>query len=172
MTLLGLERGEEAATNPILFRAELDRLLEMAHERGAGTGGPMRDRLADAYIRCETMRFLGLRILTEVLAGGTLGRQASVSKLYWSQYHQRLTSLAVDVLGADAMVVDGRLPLRAYRTDDPGRGEHLRFVARCVLERDGRDHLRRNIRGAEEHPRRGGPGAPEGTDVEAVASGG
>ncbi len=120
MTLLGLERGEEAATNPILFRAELDRLLAMARERGADTGGATRDRLADAYIRCETMRFLGLRILTEVLAGATLGRHASVSKLYWSEYHQRLTALAVDVLGADAMVVDGRLPLRAYRTDDPG----------------------------------------------------
>src|SRR4051812_20999038 len=112
MTLLGLERGEEAATNPILFRAELDRLVAMAQQRGITSDEHVRDRLADAYIRCETMRFLGLRILTEVLAGGTLGRHASVSKLYWSQYHQRLTSLALDVLGADAMVVDGRLPLR------------------------------------------------------------
>ena len=33
-TLLGLERGEEAATNPILFRAELDRLVALAQERG------------------------------------------------------------------------------------------------------------------------------------------
>ena len=37
MSLLGLERGEEAATNPILFRAELDRLVEP----GAGSAvGP------------------------------------------------------------------------------------------------------------------------------------
>jgi alkylation response protein AidB-like acyl-CoA dehydrogenase len=34
-TLLGLERGEEAATNPVLFRAELDRLVTMAKERRA-----------------------------------------------------------------------------------------------------------------------------------------
>jgi alkylation response protein AidB-like acyl-CoA dehydrogenase len=120
MTLLGLERGEEAATNPVLFRAELDRLLEMARVRGASTDPRTRDRLADAYIRCETMRFLGLRILTEVLNGDALGRHASVSKLNWSEYHRRVTSLALDVLGADAMLVDGRLPLRAFRTDDPG----------------------------------------------------
>jgi alkylation response protein AidB-like acyl-CoA dehydrogenase len=119
-TLLGLERGEEAATNPILFRAELDRLIAMAKSRGASADLVLRDRLADAYARCEVMRFLGLRILTGVLNDGALGAEASISKLYWSEYHQRATRLALDVLGPDALVVDGRLPLRAYRTDDPG----------------------------------------------------
>lgn len=119
-TLLGLERGEEAATNPILFRAELDRLLTMARERGRADDPGMRDRLADLYARCEVMRFVGLRILTGVLNTGALGPEASISKLYWSEYHQRATRLALDVLGNDAMVVEGRGPLRAYRTDDPG----------------------------------------------------
>jgi alkylation response protein AidB-like acyl-CoA dehydrogenase len=121
MTLLGLERGDEAATNPILFRAELDRLMAMAKERGGVADPVMRDRLADAYVRCEVMRFIGLRILTGVLNGdGSPGNEASISKLYWSQYHQRVARLAVDVLGADALVVEGRGLLRAHRTDDPG----------------------------------------------------
>jgi alkylation response protein AidB-like acyl-CoA dehydrogenase len=55
-----------------------------------------------------------------VLRAGTLGPEASVSKLYWSEYHRRVTRLALDVLGADAMTLSGRLPLRAYRADDPG----------------------------------------------------
>jgi alkylation response protein AidB-like acyl-CoA dehydrogenase len=120
MTLLGLERGEEAATNPILFRAELDRLLAMARERGRSDDPVIRQRLADAYARCEIMRFLGQRILHQVLVSGTLGPEASISKLYWSEYHQLVTRLALDVLGADALVTNGRLPLRAYRADDPG----------------------------------------------------
>jgi alkylation response protein AidB-like acyl-CoA dehydrogenase len=120
-TLLGLERGEEAATNPILFRAELDRLLALAAQRGRTAEPVVRQRLADAYIRCEIMRFLGLRILTGVLNGdGSVGPEASISKLYWSEYHRAVTALAVDVFGADALVVEGRGPLRAYRTDDPG----------------------------------------------------
>jgi alkylation response protein AidB-like acyl-CoA dehydrogenase len=119
-TLLGLERGEEAATNPILFRAELDRLLALARERGAADDPVIRDRLADLHARCEVMRYLGLRILTGVLGTGTLGAESSISKLYWSEYHLRATGLALDVLGAAAMVVEGRGPLRAYRTDDPG----------------------------------------------------
>jgi hypothetical protein len=119
-TLLGLERGEEAAVNPILFRAELDRLLAMATARGRSSDPVVRQRLADLYARCEIMRFLGLRILTGVLNTGSLGPEASISKLYWSEYHQRATDLAMEILGAGALVIEGRGPLRAYRTDDPG----------------------------------------------------
>jgi alkylation response protein AidB-like acyl-CoA dehydrogenase len=62
-----------------------------------------------------------LRILTDVLTGdGTLGPESSIAKLYWSEYHRMVTELALAVLGSDAMVVEGRGPLRAYRTDDPG----------------------------------------------------
>jgi alkylation response protein AidB-like acyl-CoA dehydrogenase len=119
-TLLGHERGEEAATNPVLFRAELDRLVTMARERGRLDDPAIRDRIAQAYVRVETMRFLGYRILTGVLTTGHIGPEASISKLYWSEYHRDVTRLALDVLGGDALVVEGRLPLRAYRTDDPG----------------------------------------------------
>jgi alkylation response protein AidB-like acyl-CoA dehydrogenase len=120
-TLLGLERGEEAAINPVLFRAELDRLLAMARDRGTTSDARIRQRLADAYVRCEIMRYLGLRTLTGLLRDDlSMGSPPSISKLYWSEYHQRVTNLALDVLGSHALTVDGRLPLRAYRTDDPG----------------------------------------------------
>jgi hypothetical protein len=119
-SLLGLERGEEAATNPILFRAELDRLVSMAAERGRLRDPVVRDGIAQAYARCEIMRFLGLRILTGVLRDGVLGPESSISKLYWSEYHQFVTGLALQVLGADALTVEGRGPLRSWRADDPG----------------------------------------------------
>jgi alkylation response protein AidB-like acyl-CoA dehydrogenase len=119
-TLLGHERGEEAATNPVLFRAELDRLVALARSNGRICHPVMRDRLAACYARVEIMRFLGYRILTGVLRSGALGPEASIAKLYWSEYHRDVTRLALDVLGADAQLVEGRLPLRAYRADDPG----------------------------------------------------
>ncbi|MHB8463980.1 MAG: acyl-CoA dehydrogenase family protein [Acidimicrobiales bacterium] len=119
-SLLGLERGDEAATNPVLFRAEFDRLVEMARDLGRLADPVIRDRIADAYVRVETMRFLGYRILTGVLSTGTIGPEASISKLYWSEYHRDVTRLAIDVLGPEAMVVEGRPPIRGYRADDPG----------------------------------------------------
>jgi alkylation response protein AidB-like acyl-CoA dehydrogenase len=118
--LLAYERGDEAATNPILFRHELDRLVAMAAERGRANDPVIRERLAWCYARVETMRFLGYRTLTGVLKGRPPGTDSSVSKLYWSEYHRVVTELAVDVLGADVLAPEGRAPLRTARTDDPG----------------------------------------------------
>jgi alkylation response protein AidB-like acyl-CoA dehydrogenase len=120
MSLLGHERGEEAATNPILFRAELDRLIALARERGRDRDPVIRDRLAWCAMKVETMRFLGYRILTDYLRSGQLGPEASVSKLYWSEYHQRAADLAMEILGAHALVREGRRPFRHFRTDEPG----------------------------------------------------
>jgi alkylation response protein AidB-like acyl-CoA dehydrogenase len=119
-SVLGLERGDEAATNPVQFRAEFDRLAQMARDLGRLDDPVLRDRLAGAYARVEIMRFLGYRILTGVLSTGVLGPEASVSKLYWSEYHRDVTRLAIDVLGPRALVVEGRPPVRGYRADDPG----------------------------------------------------
>jgi hypothetical protein len=49
-----------------------------------------------------------------------IGPEASISKLYWSEYHRDVTRLAVEVLGTRALVMEGRMPLRSYRADDPG----------------------------------------------------
>ena len=152
-TLLGLEHGDEAAIIPINLRAEFDRLLAMAQQRGVTKDPVIRQRIADTYIRCEIMRFIGLRILTGVISGGALGPEASVSKLYWSEYHQRATQVAIDVLGADALIVQGRGPLRAYRTDDPGApntsgswlGAFYNSVAGTIMA--GTSEVQRNILG-------------------------
>ena len=121
MTLLGHERGDEAATNPILFRTELDRLFALAAERGADRDPLIRQRLAWCYARVETMRYLGYRILTQLHNGDAeLGAAASVAKLYWSEYHVAATELALDIQGLAGLVPDRRGPLRAVRTDDPG----------------------------------------------------
>jgi alkylation response protein AidB-like acyl-CoA dehydrogenase len=119
-SLLGHERGEEAATNPILFRAELDRMIRLARERGRDRDPLIRDRLAWCYTKVETMRFLGYRILTQYLRDGSIGPEASISKLYWSEYHQHAIDLALAILGADALVRRGRRPYRHFRTDEPG----------------------------------------------------
>jgi hypothetical protein len=120
MTLLGYERGEAAATFPLMFRTELDRLVALAQARGA-TGDPaVRQRLARAHTSVELMRYLGLRSLTQFLAGHQPGPEASIFKLSWSEHHRRVTELAVDVLGPDAMAPSGRWPASSFQTDDPG----------------------------------------------------
>jgi alkylation response protein AidB-like acyl-CoA dehydrogenase len=118
--LLGYERGDEAATNPILFRQELDRLIQLARLRHRDQDPVIRDRLASCLARVEVMRYLGYRILTGFLRGDRPGPEASVSKLYWSEYHRDLTELAMDILDCDGVVPAGRPVGRVIRTELPG----------------------------------------------------
>jgi len=120
MTLLGYERGEAAATFPIMFRTELDRLVELARERGRAADPLLRQRLAWCHTYVEIMKWLGMRTLTKYLAGGTPGPDASIFKLYWSEYHKLVTELAVDVLGMEAVAPSGKGPSSAFQADDPG----------------------------------------------------
>jgi alkylation response protein AidB-like acyl-CoA dehydrogenase len=151
-SLLGHERGEEAATNPILFRAELDRIVDLARQRGLAADPFIRDRLAWCHIKVETMRFLGYRILTQYLGDAELGPAASIAKLYWSEYHQQAVDLAVSILGADAMVREGRRPYRHFRTDEAGASNSsnswidvLLLNARSGTVYAGTSEVQRNI---------------------------
>jgi alkylation response protein AidB-like acyl-CoA dehydrogenase len=120
MTLLGYERGEAAATLPIAFRTELDRLVELARSRGRDGDPAIRQRLAWCYTKVEIMRYLGMRTLTRFLSGSQPGPEASIFKIFWSEYHQKATELAIDVLGPEGLVPTGRPPASAFQTDDPG----------------------------------------------------
>jgi alkylation response protein AidB-like acyl-CoA dehydrogenase len=120
MTLLGYERGEASAVFPLMFRVELDRLMALARERGADRDPVLRQRLMRAHAEVETMRYLGMRSLTDFLAGKHPGPDAGIFKLKWSEHHKLVTELALDILGADAMNPSGRWPASSFQCDDPG----------------------------------------------------
>ena len=117
MTLLGYERGEAAATVPIRYQAELDRLLLLAKESGVIDDPIIRQRLAWCYAKVQIMRYNGMRTLTKFLQGHHPGPDAAISKLYWSEYHKVVTELSLDILGANAMTPSGRHPSTAFQTD-------------------------------------------------------
>lgn len=120
MTLLGFERGEAAATTSIGYRAEVDRLFELARATGRLDDPVIRDRLAWCYSKVQIMKWNGQRVLTQFLAGESPGPEASLSKLFWSEYHLKVTELAVDLLGADGLVPTGTAPGSAFGADSPG----------------------------------------------------
>jgi alkylation response protein AidB-like acyl-CoA dehydrogenase len=120
MSLLGYERGSAAATQPIRFQGELDRLFLLARERGLDQDPVIRQKLAWCYGKVQIMRFLGLCVLTQFLRGHQPGPDAGITKLYWSEYHQVVTELGVEILGAEALVPTGRKPSSAFGADDAG----------------------------------------------------
>ncbi len=153
MTLLGFERGEAAAVLPIKFREELDRLIRLAKANGSADDPLIRQRLAAAYAQVEIMRYLGMGTLTSYLAGNEPGPAAALTKLVWSEHHKVITELALDILGADAMVPEGRWPSSSIQTDDPGAPDDSAswvgtfYVARGGTIYAGTSQVQRNIIG-------------------------
>ncbi len=120
MTLLGYERGEAAATFPIRFQDELNRLMIMAKSRGADEDPLIRQRLAWCHSKVQIMRYLGMRTLTQFMKGHQPGPDGAIFKLYWSEYHRVVSELAMDIMGPDGLVPTGRPPSSAFQTDDGG----------------------------------------------------
>jgi len=152
MTLLGYERGEAAATTPIAFRAEWNKLVELAKQNGTIDDPIIRDRLTKLYTEVEIMRLSGMQTLTKFLSGGQPGPGESTFKLYWSEYHKRITELAVDILGPAAMTPDG-IAKGSFGTDLPGAANDAAswvgtfYNARAGTIYAGTSQVQRNIIG-------------------------
>jgi len=153
MTLLGYERGEAAATTPIRYQGELDRLLALARECGRADDPVVRQRLAWCYSKVQIMRWLGMRTLTRFLAGHHPGPDGGIFKLYWSEYHKIVTELAVDILGTEALAPRGRRPSSAFQADDAGAPNSSNswtttfLAARAGTIYAGTSQIQRNIIG-------------------------
>ena len=128
-------------------------LAEKAKETGANQDPVLRDRLASTYIEAEIMRYLGMGTLTRFLGGAQPGPAESAFKLYWSEYHKRITELSLDILGADAMVPSGPTPNGSFHADNPGApnmsGSWVGtfFNARAGTIYAGTSQVQRNILG-------------------------
>ncbi|MDH3307308.1 MAG: acyl-CoA dehydrogenase family protein [Acidimicrobiia bacterium] len=153
MALLGYERGKEAATAPIMFQKELDRLLEYATELGSADDPLIRQRLSACYEKVEIMKYMGYAALTRFEKGTPPGPESAVFKLWWSEYHREVTELAMDIMGAKGLVPEGRYPASAFRTDSPGAAnstaswQTVFLNARAGTIYAGTSEIQRNIVG-------------------------
>ncbi len=107
MSLLAFERGEAVATLATRFRRDYDRLHQLAVESGCASEPVIAERLGYSRQRVEEMRCLGLRAVNDWLAGRDIGAESSLHKLFWSEWVQQMTELAMDILGMDGITADG-----------------------------------------------------------------
>ena len=106
---LGFERGQSATTGFRRFAEEHRLMVEAAKRTGAIDDPMIRQRLMDFYTRIQILRINGLRNLTATLNdtkdAGTAALGAT-NKMFWSEMHQRAMELAVDIHGAEGLLVD------------------------------------------------------------------
>jgi alkylation response protein AidB-like acyl-CoA dehydrogenase len=106
LTTLMNERAGLAFFLQVRLRQRLDELLERVHGDGAldGAGGDvLADALADLHTRTEVLRLLAWKGLSTIERYGQPGPEGSLTKWLWSDTNQRLSQLAADILGAEAL---------------------------------------------------------------------
>jgi len=64
------------------------------------------DRVADAWIKAQAYRLHTFGTVTRVAAGGELGAESSVTKVFWSELDVALHQTALDLRGADGELAD------------------------------------------------------------------
>jgi alkylation response protein AidB-like acyl-CoA dehydrogenase len=106
---LAFERGMSATTGYRRFEEEYKMMVRAATENGAIERDDIRQRLMQYYTKIQILRINGLRSLTATLNNSKdLGVAAlgATNKMYWSEMHKAAMELALDVFGAQSMLVD------------------------------------------------------------------
>jgi acyl-CoA dehydrogenase len=142
MGTLAFERGALTLGQQMAFERELDGIVARARANGSVDDPTIRQKLADLVIRLRVMRLNALRNLS-VDENVELVPAAMVGKLYWANLHQDMGEVAMDVLGADAMVTAGD-----YGAHEALDEEHrLFFFSRADTIYGGSDQIQRNVIG-------------------------
>jgi alkylation response protein AidB-like acyl-CoA dehydrogenase len=142
MTTLLHERGTLGFALQAALEVQVRKLISLARDRGAD---PLqRDRIAREWTEMQALRFTNYRSLSALLKTGLPGPEGSISKLVWSEANQRVTKLALELLGPDAALGAENAPYAGFwqyqqlrsrgNTIEAGTSEILRnIVAERVL---------------------------------------
>ena len=113
MAAAGSERGL-SLRSPGRFMAAAERLRLLAtataatgsalNETGGGLDARLRDEVVDAWIRAEAYRWQTYFVAADLMAGGDLGSEASLMKVFWSEMDLELHATALRLLGDEAEV--------------------------------------------------------------------
>ncbi|MHB8511662.1 MAG: acyl-CoA dehydrogenase family protein [Actinomycetota bacterium] len=105
MTTLGFERDAPAKPAARYIRAVRE-LHAMAKDRGVAEDALVRDRLGALHASAEAYRLCGLRTLTRLELGESIGAEASVTKILWSELERELYETGWEILGPKAEAID------------------------------------------------------------------
>ncbi|MBJ7261662.1 MAG: acyl-CoA dehydrogenase family protein [Acidimicrobiia bacterium] len=106
MATLGFERGTAFLSQQLAFARELEEIIALAQANEVAADPVIRQELADSYVGVQIMKYNGLRMLTSLVKSGVLGPEASIGKLYWSNWHRTLGERAMRVMGSAATLIE------------------------------------------------------------------
>ncbi len=112
----------------------------------------MRQRLAEAHCRAETLTYLGYRLRTAMSQGRMPGPEMYVLKLAYARHWAATADLAMDLLGAEAMLGDfSPISTDGHASDDglDDRWQSMFLSQYAIRLGGGTDEVQHNIIGEQ-----------------------
>ena len=147
MAAASFERGTYFIPRQVRFAQEIKALKTLAAETPNADGGTaldcphLRRDMARLSVDSHVLKLKTFRALTNALRGGPPGPEGSSTKLHWSESHQKLLSIATEILGERAL--SGPEPDSRDKTSAGWVRDFLWTRAETILA--GTSEVQRNI---------------------------
>ncbi|MEU6329919.1 acyl-CoA dehydrogenase family protein [Streptomyces sp. NPDC047049] len=105
MSTAGNERGL-TLRSPGRFTAAAGRLATLWREAPGAAGPALGERVADALIGARAYQLFTYAHASRLAAGGSIGAESSLNKVFWSELDIALHETALDLLGPSGMLAD------------------------------------------------------------------
>ncbi|WP_264739037.1 acyl-CoA dehydrogenase family protein [Cytobacillus firmus] len=106
---LAHERGIHFAQRSLKMQQEFQQLVTLFQEqiqsgKSVANSPLMQTKLVQSYISCEILKSVCLRNIALIAQGEDTGALPAIAKLVWSESHQDLLNVGVEVLGEEALI--------------------------------------------------------------------
>jgi len=98
MSTAGFERGL-MLRSPARFQATAEKLVALWRDNAEACDPSLRRRVVECWIAAEAYTLETYRTVSRLLAGGKIGAEASMSKIFWSELDLRMHETALEILG-------------------------------------------------------------------------
>jgi alkylation response protein AidB-like acyl-CoA dehydrogenase len=104
LSTLAIERGPAFLDSRLTDVRDVDDLIELARDRGLLADEALADRLAVARADAAAVRSMAYYQISSAKAGVPPGPESTAIRAWHTQLEQRISRLAVDILGRDALL--------------------------------------------------------------------
>ncbi len=111
MATAGFERGL-MLRSPGRFQATAKRLVELYREHAGKASPAAREAVVQAWGAAQAYAYNTYAVASKIMAGGKIGAEASLNKIFWSELDRTMHRTAMQLLGAAAELKrfdDGRI---------------------------------------------------------------
>jgi alkylation response protein AidB-like acyl-CoA dehydrogenase len=101
MATAGFERGL-MLRSPGRFQAAARRLVELLRQHEHAAAPSAREAVARAWMDAQAYAYNTYAVAAKIMAGGKIGAEASLNKIFWSELDRTMHRTAMQLLGAAA----------------------------------------------------------------------